>query len=198
MPQNFWTAVDGIVLGRRDRFQVARVVALQAGNECYADAAGEVGIFAIGFLAASPARVAKDIDIGRPKGEAVVASGVSMLDCIIVFGACFGGDHIGDAMDQIGIPGGGETDGLGENGCISGARDAVQTLVPPVVGGDAQARNRWRDVLHLRNLFFKSHARDQIVYTFLGGQAGVQIRSARHLVHGRSGPNLCRGGPSTQ
>src|SRR6267378_2470696 len=85
MPENFGTTVNRKMFGRRDRFQIVRVVALQAGNEGHADAAGEVGIFTIGFLAASPARVAKNINIRRPKAEAVIAAGVSMLDGVVEY-----------------------------------------------------------------------------------------------------------------
>ncbi len=177
VPQNFRAAMNGKVFGCRDRFQIVRVVALQAGNECHPDAAGEVGILAIGFLAASPARVAKNVDVGRPKSEAVVAAGVCMLDRIVIFGASFGGDHVGDAVDQIGIPGGRKTNGLREDGGISRARDAMQALVPPVIRGNDEARNRRRDVLHLRNLFLEGHARDKIVHALWDGESGIQIGS---------------------
>ena len=33
--------------------------------------AGEERIFAVGFLAAAPARIAKDVDVGRPEIEAL-------------------------------------------------------------------------------------------------------------------------------
>src|SRR6266566_2305241 len=95
MPEDFGAAVNGEVLGCGNSFQIVRVVALQAGNECHADAAGKKWIFSVGFLAAPPARVTKDIDVGRPKGETEVAAHVSMLNGVIVFGARFRGDHIG-------------------------------------------------------------------------------------------------------
>src|SRR5712691_12228911 len=106
MTQNFGAAVNGKVFRCGDSLQVIRVVAWQSGNESHADAAGEVGIFAISFLATSPARITKNIDVGRPKGKSEIASGVSVLDGIVVLGAGFGGDHVGDTMNQIGVPGG--------------------------------------------------------------------------------------------
>src|SRR5205814_4722923 len=60
------------------------------------DPAREERIFAVSFLAAAPARIAKDVDVGRPKGEAVVAAGISVLYSIVVLGARFGRD------DEIG------------------------------------------------------------------------------------------------
>src|SRR6266568_7437342 len=78
--KNFPAAVNGEVLGCEYGLQIVRVVALQAGNECHADAAGKKWIFSVGFLAAPPARVAKDVDVGRPKGETEVPPGVSALN----------------------------------------------------------------------------------------------------------------------
>ena len=63
-------AVHGVVLGRGDDAEVAGIVALHAADESDSHAAGEEGIFAVGFLAAAPAGIAKDVDIGRPEGEA--------------------------------------------------------------------------------------------------------------------------------
>src|SRR5260370_1045368 len=177
--------VNGEVLGWGNSFQIVRVVALQAGNECHADAAGEKRIFSVGFLAAPPARVAKDVDIGRPKGETEVPPGVSALNCIIVFGARFAGDHIGDAMDQLRVPRGRKANGLGEDGGITRAGDAVQPPVPPVVCRNAETRNGGGDILHLRGFFLESHAGDKIVHAFVERETRIQIR--RRFLRCRTG-----------
>src|SRR5215472_6024358 len=94
MAQRFWAAVNGKMLRSGNDLQVFRIVALQAGDESNTDATGEKGVFAVGFLAASPAWVAKDVDVGRPKGEAKIAARISMLDSVVVFGARFGRDNV--------------------------------------------------------------------------------------------------------
>ncbi len=74
-------AVDGIMLGRGDGLEEIRIVPLQALDERDAQAAGEVGVFAVGLLAAAPARIAENVDVGRPEiqpgvdGAVVVARG---------------------------------------------------------------------------------------------------------------------------
>ena len=55
-----------------------------------------------------------------------------------------------------------ETDGLREHGGLSGARDSVQRLIPPVVGGNSKPGDLGRGILHLQDLFFESHAGDQV------------------------------------
>ena len=107
-----------------------------------------------------------------------------MLDGVIVFGARFGGDDVGDAMNEIGVPSGGQANGLRENSGMTSARDAVQAFVPPVIGGNAEARDGLGDILHLGSFFFEGHARDEIVDALIDGKAWIQIRWSRRL--GRS------------
>ena len=135
------SAVHGVVLGGGDHLEVVRIVALHALDEGHGHAAGEERIFAVGLLAAAPARIAEDVDVGRPEGEAAIAAVIVVADGLVVLGARLGGDGVGDAVHQVGVPGGGEPDGLREDGGLAGARDAVQRFVPPVVGGDAEARD---------------------------------------------------------
>src|ERR1700759_4983350 len=96
----FGAAVDGVMLGRGDGAEVFRIVALDALNKCGAEAGGEERIFAVGFLAASPAWIAKDVDVGRPDSEAVVAVVIVVRNRVVVFGASFSGDDFGDGVDQ--------------------------------------------------------------------------------------------------
>ena len=84
----------------------------------------------------------------------------------MVFGTSFSGDHIGKLLHEVLIEHGGKTDGLGEHGGHTGTRDAMQGFIPPVVGGDAEARDRLGAVCHLGKLFFQCHLRDQISGTF--------------------------------
>ena len=62
--------MHGEVLGRGDHAIVVRIVALHAGNEGHAHAAGEERILAVGLLAAAPARIAEDVNVGCPEVEA--------------------------------------------------------------------------------------------------------------------------------
>ena len=62
--RRFRPAVYGIVLGSGDRLEEIRVVALQAVYEGDRDLRGQVRILTVRLLPASPARIAKDVDIG--------------------------------------------------------------------------------------------------------------------------------------
>ena len=82
---------------------------------------------------------------------------------LVVLGARFGGDGLAHAMHKAGVPGGGHADDLREVGGVAGEGDAVQTLVPPVVFGNAEPRDGGRVVAHLRDLFLERHATDEVV-----------------------------------
>src|SRR5579871_773263 len=141
-----------------------RIVALKSLNECDSHARGEIGVFAVGFLAASPARIAKDIDVRGPDGEALVPLGRSVFgDGGVVFGAEFGADDVADLAHEGLVESGGHADGLWKDSGSPGAGYAVKTFIPPVVFGNAKARNSGGSVSKLGDFLFERHARDEIV-----------------------------------
>jgi hypothetical protein len=86
-----------------------------------------------------------------------------MCDRIGVFRARFGGDGVTHRMQEAGIPGCREANGLRKDCCVAGARNAMQALVPPGVFGNTQPRNSRRGHAHLRNFFLRRHTTHQIV-----------------------------------
>ena len=95
--------------------------------------------------------------------------------CLVVLGARFVGDDVAHAVDHRRIPRGGHADGLGKDGRVAGARYAVQSLVPGLVVGNAEARNGGGPVFKLRGLLFERHAADQVVGAFLRRKARIQV-----------------------
>jgi len=184
--KGFGAAVNGEVFGSGNGFEVTRVVTLQAVDESDAKTRGEERIFAVSFLAASPARIAEDIDVGRPEGETVVASGVVVEDGVVVFAASFGRDGVGDVVEEVGVPCGGEADGLREDSGRAGTSDAVETFVPPVIRRNVETRDGGGDVLHLRDFFFEGEAGDQVVDALIDGERGVEV-GRRGLGAGENG-----------
>ena len=177
--EDLGAGVHGVMFGRADGFQIVWVVALQAGNESKGKMAGEERVFAVGFLPTAPARIAEDVDVGRPEGETVIAAGVVVGDGVVVFGARFGGNDVGDGVDEIGVPGGAEADGLRKDSGVTGAGDTVESFVPPVVRGDLQTRDGGSDVLHLGDFLLEGHARDEVVDPLLDGIRGVEVDRRR-------------------
>jgi len=105
-------------------------------------------------------------------------------DGVVIFGAGFGGDDVGEGMEEAGVPSCAETDGLRENSGETGARDAVKAFVPPVVSGNLQARDGGGNVLHLGDFFFEGHARDEVVDALFEWGGGIEV-NGRDI--GRSG-----------
>ena len=167
MAGGFGPAVHGVVLGRGDGAEVVRIVALDAFNKGGAQARGEERVFAVGFLAAAPARIAKDVDVGRPDGQAVVAVVIAMADGVVVFRARFGGDNLADGVDERCIPCGGVADGLRKHGGEAGSGDAVESFVPPVVGGNIEARNGRGAIDKLGDFLFERKPTNEVIDTFV-------------------------------
>ena len=186
MALRFGAAVHRVVLGRRDGLEILRVVALHAAHEGDAEARGEVRVFAVGLLPAAPARVAEDVDVRRPEGEAVEPRAVAAPLRLVVLGPRLLGDDGRDAAHELLVEGRAEADGLREDRRDAGEGDAVEALIPPVVLGDAEARDGGRGVHHLRDLLFERHPRDEIVNAPGDGERCVFVRGRRRLPAGAS------------
>ena len=139
------------------------------------------GILAVGLLAASPARVAEDVDVGRPEDEALVEVALVARDPAVVHRAGLVGDAGRDAQHEVGVPRRREADGLREHRRPSGAGDAVQRLVPPRELRDAQPIDGRGALDHQRHLLVKREPPDEVVDTRVDREIGV---AERHR-HGR-------------
>ena len=194
MAQRLGTAVHGEVLGRGDGLQVARIAALHACDEGYGQPAGQVRVFAVGLLTAPPAGVPEDVDVRRPVVEIGDAAGSGarrhlghgrLAHRLVELRTGFGGDDVGHLVHQHRIERGAEPDRFGKH---RGAplSDAVQRLVPPVVDGHAETRNRGGAVLHLQHLLFQRHPGHEIRRPLLGRQAGIEVGRTGALGERRS------------
>ena len=174
----------GVVFGRSHRLQVFGVVALNPAHEGHAQLGRQEGILAVGFLAAAPAGITEDVDVGRPQGEAEINGVVAFPLRLVVVGARFRRDHFGLAAHQGNVPGGRHADSLREDGGIAGARDAMQRLAPPVVRRHTQPGDRRSGVLHLEDLLLQRQARNQVVHPLFDGKRGVAKRGRRGWILG--------------
>ncbi len=166
--QGFGPAVHRVMFGGGDGLQILRIVALQAVDEVHGHLARQVGILAVGFHAASPPRIAEQVDVGSPEGQALVDIALAAADEFVILGAGLVADRGGHPQGQVRIPGGGQADRLRKNRGASGARHPVQALVPPVVGRNSEPLDGRRIVHELGDFFLQRHAGDQIVHAAFG------------------------------
>src|SRR5436853_3170146 len=99
MALGLWTRMNCVVLGSGNNFQILRIVTLESFNECHTETAGEIRIFSVSLLPTSPAWVAKDIDVWRPKRETVKPVVVTTSLCFVVLGPRLVGDLRGDVVE---------------------------------------------------------------------------------------------------
>ncbi len=172
------SAVDREVLRGGVDLAILRIVTLQALHEGDAHSRSEPGIFAVGFLSATPARIAEDIDVGRPERQALIALAQTATLELMMLGARLIADGGRDLEHHLVIERRGEADGLRKHGRRAGASDAVQRFVPPFVFRHIEPRNGRRVVAQLRDLFLQRHARHQVGRSLLERFVPDPCRSA--------------------
>ena len=217
MPVPFRAAVDRVMFCASHRQHVVGIVTLNAFDEFDANLAREKGVFTVSLLAASPARIAEDVDVRRPESQAGPPFGIAVMRAgiIVMLRAAFDANDGSFLVNQLRIPGGGHADRLWKYSGDAVVRDAVQRLVPIVVGRQTEPRDGRRGVLQLRDFFGQRHATDQIIRTCFqrarriapdrrladfrhanrGGRKGVrQFRSTergKRTLQRRSSPQSC-------
>ena len=146
------------------------IVALDAADEGAAEDTGQERVLAPRLHAAAPARIAEDVDVRTPVGEAGVRIGAPVRKRGGVLRASLVRNRLGHLPDQVGIERRRLSDRLGKHGCTPVARHAVQRLVPPPVGRDAKPLNAGRPVHQLTAFLRKRHLRDE--FPRLGAESG--------------------------
>ncbi len=175
MPVALGAAVNREVLRGGDHLEGLRILALQPFDERHTHDRAQVRVLAVGLLPAAPAWVAEDVDVRRPEGEAGVKLAHPAAQRFVVLGTRFVRDGVGHLSHQLDVPRGCHADGLRKNRGDARAGDAVQALIPPAVGGDAQTLDRGRIVDHLRDLLLQGHPGDEVVYALLNGPGGIAV-----------------------
>ncbi len=109
------------------------------------------------FLSASPARIAENVDIRRPKSKSLVDVVIFMLVVLVEFYSCFGGDHIGNCVNPCRIKGCGKRDCVWEYRCRAASCYAMGAFIPPVVCMNSQSFDGGRIVQELGDFFLNGH-----------------------------------------
>ena len=116
-------------------------ISLESFYKCNTQAAGQIRIFSVSLMSASPSWITKNIYIGRPQGQSLVNVSVSLLGNSVVFCTGFGGNGICDFTNQIGVESCTKTNCLRKYSCLSSSCDSVKSFIPPVVCRNAQTLN---------------------------------------------------------
>ena len=96
VPLIFRARMDCEMLGAGSGAQIVRVIALHTFHKAYAQARGQVRIFAIGFVPSAPAWVTEYIYIRRPDCQAFIDIPVLIAAIHVVFTTRFHADGFPD------------------------------------------------------------------------------------------------------
>src|SRR5215211_2002977 len=142
------------MLGRRDGLQIPWIITLHTFHEGNTEARCEKRIFTVSLLTASPPRVAKDVDVGRPKSQTIKTLTLIVFNSVVILSAGFIGNSSRDCPDQFLIPRSTEPNRLRENCSCSCIRDSMEGFIPPVVSRNSKPVDCCRLIHHLRDLLF--------------------------------------------
>ena len=176
-------AVYGKVFGSGDHAIIMRIVALHAGDESNGHTTTEERIFPIGLLAATPARVAEDIDVRGPKVKTFKDVRVPGAHILGVFDPALNSNSSGHLVNARSIECRRETDRLGEF-CGAVRDDAMQSFAPPVISWNVETRNRPGLINQLRSFFLKCHPMDEIRSALLRRELGIHVRKIGIVLRG--------------
>ena len=160
--QRLRPAVGREVLGAGGGFE-RLPFSLKASHEGDAQTGGQIRVFSVGFVPASPAGIAEDVHVGRPHRQPVVDIPVPLGREGVVLGSGLRCDRRGDLLQQLLVEHGRHADRLREARGRAGAGQPVQGFVPPVVSRDAQALDRRRVKAELRGHLLDRHAADELL-----------------------------------
>ena len=162
--QVLWPGVDGVVLRARGGLEVLRIVALDAPDERRAHHAGEIRVLAERLLSAAPQGIAEHVDVRAPKRKALVNLPRALCAEEVVLGARLGRDDVRHLLLELRVERRRRADRLREHRRETRAGDAVQRLVPPVVGRDPEPVYG----LRLHHQFGDALVSGQLLYKRLG------------------------------
>ena len=145
-----------------------------------AHARGEVGVFAVGFHTASPARVAEDVDVRGEKADAGVVVIPAGLLVTVEFQPRFVGNHGEHILHGLVVEGGGQCRGHRIDRGETVAGHPVQRLVPPAVRRYAQPLNGWVAMLHHPQLLIQSKLVQKQLRPLVDREARVSEVLLRH------------------
>ena len=165
--------VDREVLHGGGDLQVGDVLALQAADVGHRHAAGQVRILAEDLLDASPARVAADVDDGRPVDQAVRRAGPVLAG--VVERPRLVGHRVGDLVHQVRIPRRAHRRRHREQRRRLLRPHAVQRLVPAAPPLDAEPRQALVQVIELLRLLLDRQAADEVADPRLDRLRGVAV-----------------------
>ena len=172
-----------IMLGAGYRFQIMRILSLQAAYNCRAHLGGKIRVFSIRFLSASPTGIAEDIDVWSPVSQsAIPRTGLTRFPIFIKKRTSFRRGNIPHLLQGFCIKGSRHADGLRkDSNLLQRARHAVQCLVPPVIRRYAQTWNSRRMMLHQQYFLLQRQSCYKILHTHLQGQISIPEREIFHL-----------------
>ena len=170
------TAMDGKMLQTCVELIVISFRTLKSVHHGTAHDSGQIWIFSICLLAASPPRVSEYIDIRCPYGQTVVSCYSVTGTRDVILDALLGRSHVEDFLKKDVVPAGRHAYGLRKYRSKSIAGRAMKGFIPPVVLFYSQFRDCRTFIVDQGYLLLESESADKVFRSGLSVQRRVLIR----------------------
>ena len=152
-------------------FQIL-TVSLQSLNKPHAKPCCQIWVFSVCFMAASPSRIPKDVDIRTPYCKAFIDIPVSVTALTVIFRPGLISYNACNFFMKIFVKDSSKSDGLRKDCRGSCSGNAVKGFIPPVICRYPQSFDSRRIIFQLGSFFFQGHFSNQFL-CFLGGFGSV-------------------------
>ncbi len=169
-----FVAVAEEVLHLREGAHVFGVASAQAPGVGGGHGGDVEGVFAEALFEASGEGVGADVGDGAEGGVDVGVAGADLV-----------GDGVADGFHELGVPGGAEADGLGEEGGVGEFAGAVEDFVELVVqGGEGVAvgEDGFGDAVEAGEFLLVRHESEDRLHAFGDGPVRVEVHGSGHVV----------------
>ena len=168
------SAVHGIVLGTGPQLTVLGILRpLQAPHHLCTHHTRQIGILAVGLLSPAPSRIAEDVHIRCPHGEAVELLILTTVEHpVVVLCPELRAGHVEHLIQQVRVPRRSHSHRLRKYRHVA----HIGCPAPPEELLDAEPRDGRTLVEHQLGLLLEGQTTTQIPCPLLGAQAGILIR----------------------
>ena len=170
------TAMDCKVLQACMKLIVVSLRSLKSVHHGTAHDSGQIWIFTICLLAASPSRVSEYIDIRCPYGQTVVSCYSVTGTCDVILDALLCGSHVEHFLEKGIVPAGCHAYGLRKYRSKSIAGRAMKSFIPPVILFDSKFRDCRAFIVDQGHLLLESESADKVFRSGLRIKRRVLIR----------------------
>jgi hypothetical protein len=144
-------------------------IALEAVNNGTAHHCGQIWIFSVCLLAASPTWVTEDVDVRSPDGKTMITAHAFFITSDAELDSLLGRSDVEHLFEKFIIPASRHSDSLRKHSRETVTCRTMKSFVPPIVLADAELRDLRRIIVHEHDLLLYGKSSEKVFCSFFRG-----------------------------